>query len=137
MKNSTSSEAIGAFLSVLEYHGGLIKGTVFERSASGSSVSCLFLKKNDHLILSFQSIKSSSKAAEYGASLGLGLNVGPLERREMIPGEMLIGTSLRIRGLKLSVEKGSTVIGEDLTADGLDVEADVLTEAELDKDDDV
>jgi hypothetical protein len=55
----------------------------------------------------------------------------------MIPGEMLIGTSLRIRGLKLSVEKGSTVIGEDLTADGLDIEADVLTEAELDKDGDV
>jgi hypothetical protein len=113
MKNSTSSEAWGAFLSVLEYHGGLVKGPTDVRSAFGSSLSCLLLKRKAHLILSFLSQKSSSKDWISGGSIGVGLKLGPLERREIMPGETISGTSLTIRGLKFSVEKGTTVMGEE------------------------
>ena len=99
-------------MSVLEYHGGLIKGVLFERSAFGFSFSVLLLKRKDHLILSFQSRKSASKTAVSGGSRGVGEKLGPLDKSEMTPDETLTETSLRRRGLKLIVEYGTTLIGE-------------------------
>ena len=45
MKSSTSSDAIGADLSVLEYHGGFVNGVELDKSASGSSFNFLFMNK--------------------------------------------------------------------------------------------
>ena len=44
-KSSTSSEAIGASLSVLEYHGGLVNWVLLEMSACGFSWRVLFLNR--------------------------------------------------------------------------------------------
>ena len=90
-----------------------MNGVTEDRSAFGSSLSVLLRKKNAHLILSFQSIKSSSNAWISGGSIGDGLKLGPLERREIMPGETISGTSSRIRGLKFSVEKETTFMGEE------------------------
>lgn len=116
IKSSTSSEAKGAFLSVFEYQGGLINGEDVDRSALGSSLMALLLNKKDHLILSFQSRISACRAAKSGGSRGVGVKLGPLDRREITPGETLISLRRR-RGLKLSVEKETMFIGEDLRTD--------------------
>jgi hypothetical protein len=121
IKSSTSSDAKGAILSVLEYQGGLMNGEVVERSAFGSSLRVLLLNRKAHLILSFQLRISSCKAALSGGSRGVGVKLGPLDRREMTPVETL--TLLRRRGLKLSVEKGTMLIGEDLRIEWPLVEA--------------
>ena len=96
----------------MEYQGGLINGEDVDRSALGSSLMALLLNKKDHLNLSFQSRISACRAAKSGGSRGLGVKLGPLDRREITPGETLI--LLRRRGLKLSVEKETMFIGEDV-----------------------
>ena len=70
-----------------------MNGVTEDRSAFGSSLSFLLRKKNAHLILSFQSMKSSSNAWISGGSIGDGLKFGRLERREIMPGETISGTS--------------------------------------------
>ena len=89
INNSISSEAQGAILSVLEYHGGFEKGIMVDRSASGSSLSLLILKRQAHLILCFQSKISSSTTDISGGSNGVGLKLGPLVRREITPSDTL------------------------------------------------
>lgn len=98
-----------------------MNGEVVERSAFGSSLRVLLLNRKAHLILSFQLRISSCKAALSGGSRGVGVKLGPLDRREMTPVETL--TLLRRRGLKLSVEKGTMLIGEDLRIEWPLVEA--------------
>ena len=95
MNISTSSDAAGAGLEDLLYHGGLEKGVSCDNAPLPRS--CLDLWKKAHLILSLQSRRSSSNSAKSGGSRGVGEKEGPLDNRLMTVSGT--GASSRIKGL--------------------------------------